>query len=376
MMRKILYVHNSLGLGGAQSVRYMFLKNLPRGEFSIDILCLGEKGEFGRKIESLGYRVNAFNRSYGLFDFITTIKLARQIKKHKYDIVHSALFYANYHCALAAKLSGIKVLIIEEHGEHNLHRKIRHAPLRYLARFIGNSAKSIVCCSEFVKKGVEAIYGINPDKLIVIKNPVEDKKLQLTRTRASMRGELGVPEDAYAVGTVSSLYWVKNQRALVELVARLNASNTYIIIVGDGPLKGELTDYAKKLEVNKRVIFTGWRSDVADLLNSFDIFALPSLSEGLPVCLLEAMSMGLPCIASRAGGITEVIEDGVNGLLLKENSCHELIAAVRGLFADVEMRKRLGEEARKKVTQEFTPKGYISSVLKLYGKCLLISRQA
>lgn len=367
MMRKILYVHNSLGLGGAQSVRYMFLKNLPRGEFSIDILCLGEKGEFGRKIESLGYRVNAFNRSYGLFDFITTIKLARQIKKHKYDIVHSALFYANYHCALAAKLSGAKVLIIEEHGEHNLHWRPKHFIYRVIGRLVAGSSVAVLCCSDFVKEGVGRMYGMNnADKLHVAKNLVEDKKLELKRERADVRRELKIPDNAFLIGTVSSLYWIKNQKILLDALKRLQDDDAYLVLAGDGPLKDELIEYSHKLGVSARVRFVGWRSDVADILNSFDLFALPSLSEGMPVCLLEAMSMGLPCIASRAGGITEVIEDGVNGLLLKDNSCRELIAAVRGLFADAEMRKRLGEEARKKVMQEFTVKDYLGSILKLY----------
>ena len=105
-MAKVLYVHNSLDLGGVQSVRYMFLKHLDSKISSVNICCLGVKGELGEKIEALGYKVDALNQPLGLSSISTTIKLYNYIKRHNFDIVHSALFYANYHSALASSWFG------------------------------------------------------------------------------------------------------------------------------------------------------------------------------------------------------------------------------------------------------------------------------
>ena len=151
-MIKVLYLHNSLHLGGVQSVRYMFLKHLNSNLSSINICCLGQKGELGEKIERLGYRVDVFNKPFGISQFSTTFKLCRYIKDNNFDVVHSSLFYANYHATLACNWTKTPVLVTEEHGEHYLHFKKRHFIYRFLAREISKRSSLIFCCSGFRAK--------------------------------------------------------------------------------------------------------------------------------------------------------------------------------------------------------------------------------
>jgi len=348
-------------------VRYMHLKNIRQGRFSIDILCLGQKGELGARIEALGYKVDAFNCNYGIPNLLTTLKLARYIRKNKYDIVHAALFHANFHSVLAAKLGGAKAVIIEEHGEHNLHWQMRHFIHRAIGRFTAWASDAVLCCSDFVKDGVGRMYGIkDSEKLYLAKNLVEDKRLELKHEKHEVRQQLNIPNQAPVIGTVSSLYWIKNQKLLLDALKKLEDKDIYLVLCGDGPLKGELERYCRKLGLSGRVRFLGWRSDTADILNSFDIFALPSLSEGLPVCLLEAMSIGLPCVASNVGGIPEVIENGVNGILIDPNSCDELAAAAKKIIEERDFAYLIASAARKQAQEYFNPERYIRSLNDLY----------
>src|SRR3989338_6720958 len=282
-MFKILFVHNSLDFGGAQSVRYMFLKHLDSKLLSINICCLANKGEFGKKIEALGYKIDAFNLPYGLLQLSTTLKLYHYIKGNNFDIVHSALFHANYHAALAARWAKVPFLITEEHGEHYFHSKKRH---------------------------------------------------------------------------------------FIDALIELNKGNLFLIIIGDGPIKNNLKEYAQKLGVTDKVRFTGWRNDVADMLNALDIFVLPSVSEGLPISLLEAMSIGLPCIASRVGGIKEVIEDGITGLLVSPRDLGDLTIALKQVINNRNFGLELGLAARRYAMDNFKPSIYVDQVIGLYKRLL------
>jgi len=373
-MVKILYVHNSLDLGGGQSVRYMFLKHLDTAMFAVNICCLGAKGEFGRRIEGLGYKVDAFNRPYGFLSFLTTWKLYRYIKRHEFDIVHASLFYANYHSAIAAKLAGVRLLVTEEHGEHNLHWKRRHFIYRRIGRWVASASDLIFCCSDFVKRGVQKMYGIKEGKLRVLKNLMEDKRAEIKLPSEAIRLGLDIPRDAFVMGTVSSLYWIKNQKALIDVLAQSQENNLFLVLVGDGPLKNELLEYAQTKQVSRKVRFTGWRSDVADILNSFDVFMLPSLSEGLPISLLEAMSVGLPCIASNVGGIPEVIEDGKNGMLVPAADIPALSAAVRAVIKNAQLSSGLGLSARRRVLDLFGPSQYVDRVVGSYDRLIKAGR--
>jgi glycosyltransferase involved in cell wall biosynthesis len=344
----------------------MLLKNLNSGLLDVSVCCLGKKGEFGEKIEGLGYKVEIFNRSFGLWDFSTTLALYRYIKKNDFDIIHSSLFYANYHSALAANWAKVPFLITEEHGEHSFHLKKRHIIYRAIGRYIVKKSNIIFCCSNFVKNGIQEVYNAKEEKTIVLRNPIEDKRQEITKSREAMRRELSIPVNAIVMGTVSTLYWIKNQRILIDALSQLKDYDIFLVMSGDGPLRDELTSYSLKIGVNSKIRFTGWRNDVADILNALDVFVLPSLSEGFPISLLEAMSIGLPCIATGVGGIGEIVEDGVTGLLIPPRSLDGLISALKRIIIDEKFRRELGSSARKYVSKYCNPSVYIKRVINLY----------
>jgi len=362
----ILYVHTSLDTGGAQAARYLFLKYLNNKNIKVSICCLGKKGAYGLKLEELGYQVDVFNSKYGFFNVAATFKLYKYIKTGKFDIVQSSLFFANYHTAIAGFLARISKFIIEEHGEHNFHLRKRHIFYRIIGHYIAKMSKMVICCNESMKLELAKVYNIPLRKICVLKNAIDDKIMNLICTREEMRKKMGISANSLVVGTVGSLSWIKNQEFLIDCFARINRKDKYLVLVGDGPLKQKLVKYADGLEVGDKVYFTGWREDVADILNIFDIFVLTSFSEGLPISLLEAMSMGLPCIATRVGGIPEVLKDDTFGKLVSPDNTEQLLDAINDMSCNMEKAKKIGAAAREFVLKDFSVPEYINNMLKIY----------
>jgi glycosyltransferase involved in cell wall biosynthesis len=288
------------------------------------------------------------------------------MKSEAFDIVHSSLFFANYHSTLAGTLAKIPLIITEEHGEHSFHLKTRYWFHRLIGRLIARLSDVILCCSDAMKKDIQRLYHVPEIKIKVIKNMVEDETLHVSRSRKTIRHELQLPEQATVLGTVSSLSRIKNQRLLIDLLYRFKEKELFLVFVGDGPLKEELKKYAISLDISSKVRFTGWRDDVANILNSLDVFILPSISEGMPISLLEAMSMGLPCIATRVGGIEELLSDGVTGKLVEVNNHGELANALAWVLDNRGEAEKLGLAARQHVIQNFKSSSYVNKVIKLY----------
>lgn len=175
-----------------------------------------------------------------------------------------------------------------------------------------------------------------------------------------------IPPDSLIIGTVGSLSWIKNQELLISCFAKIDRKDKFLILVGDGPVRQKLMKYASSLGIGDRVYFTGWREDIADMLNMFDIFVLPSLSEGLPMSLLEAMSMSLPCIATRVGGVPEIIKDNTLGRIVDLNNKEELLDAIKDITSDIENARKIGALSREYVLKNFSVYSYIDNILNLY----------
>jgi len=172
-------------------------------------------------------------------------------------------------------------------------------------------------------------------------------------TRAQVRDELGIAQDALVVGTVGRLVELKNQRLLLEAAALLRPSwpGLVVVLAGDGPLRDDLVSLARQLGMQDSVVFTGPRQDVPRLLNAFDVFALPSRTEGLSIALLEACAAGLPLVATRVGGNDEIVQEHQTGLLIPSDDVSALRAALSQLLEDPAQRLRMGENARRWVVE-------------------------
>jgi glycosyltransferase involved in cell wall biosynthesis len=168
--------------------------------------------------------------------------------------------------------------------------------------------------------------------------------------------ELGIPDDMKIIGTVGRLVPIKDHKTFLfgaKLILE-SEPNVRFVIVGDGPLMAELKKQSYELDIATHVCFTGFREDTDILLNMFDVFCLTSIHEGIPMALLEAMSLGKPIVATRVGGISEVIDDNGSGLLIDSENPQSFADACIKVLRDKNLRASLSERAVSVVKEKFT----------------------
>jgi len=203
-----------------------------------------------------------------------------------------------------------------------------------------------------------------------IRNGIDVARVAPSRSRDAVRDEIGVARDAFVVGTVGRLMPVKAFDQLIAALAELRRDgaglDARLVIVGDGPLRSELEACAARLGVSRETTFLGARGDVNDLMTAFDVFALPSLHEGIPMVILEAMAAGVPIVASRVGGIPEIVTNEEHALLVHPRDSSALADAIGRIASAPALAARLVRSARARVESEFSIEQKCREVRALY----------
>ena len=196
-----------------------------------------------------------------------------------------------------------------------------------------------------------------------------DKFANLTIDRETKRRKLGIPTEAIVLISVGELSKRKNQQVAIKAVSKLKLNNLYYVICGQGNLKDNLVNLCKELNIENHVLFLGYRSDTVDLLHMSDVFMFPSLQEGLPVALMEAMAAGLPCIVSRIRGNVDLIENKKGGLLCNVSNEGEYSIAINTIVENYEFKHDMSEY-NKNVVQKFDIKVVMEQMEKIYREVL------
>lgn len=211
----------------------------------------------------------------------------------------------------------------------------------------------VVAVSSDIEKSLAQIYGAN--RVICIHNGIDLEAVHVAIQGSEMRKEWKIDDKAIVIGTVGRLVPVKGHAVLLQALRILRNSNhnVMLLLLGDGPLRGHLEAEVKRLELEESVIFAGHQEQSYDFINMMDIFVLPSLHEGIPMVLLEALVLKRPVIASRVGGIPEVVSHDECGILVGPANPEELAAGLRGLIQDRKKAEELGNTGRCRIEQEF-----------------------
>lgn len=273
--------------------------------------------------------------------------LIRIMRRRGVDVMHSHEFDMAVHGAAATLLLRRPHVITMHGGRYYAGRWPRRAALRWAAKrsqaFVGVSASAVADLARTLR--------LPQDLPCLVHNGIRFREGQ----GGAIRTELGVRGEETLVVAVGSLYPVKGHIVLLRALAALDpaAAPWRLAIAGSGGEEGALRAFAIQHDMADRVHLLGHRSDVADILAAADVYAMPSLSEGLPLGLLEAMFAGKAIVASNVGGIPEAVTNGGNALLVPPGDAAALAAALRTLLADARLRARLGAAARDRVTRTF-----------------------
>jgi glycosyltransferase involved in cell wall biosynthesis len=256
------------------------------------------------------------------------------------------------------------------HSAYYEYSKRHHLTEKILSKF----TEKIICVSKAVQDFVVNIEGISNRKTCIIYNGSDISSVAVTyEADDDMEVISNLDGNNVVIIIVASLTENKGHRFLLEAVKLLieNEKKVQVLIVGDGPLRVDLGEYAQALGVTSRVIFTGQRNNVVPLLKVSDIFVLPSIRrEGLSIAVIEAMAADLPVVGTSVGGLPEQIEDQINGFVVKPCDSYELYCALKRLVDEKSLRKQMGLQGRKIYEERFTPSIMNRQIEELYAQAL------
>jgi len=322
-----------------------------------------DDGELRKELVGLGIKLIILKKGEGLHLRFLYQLLAR-FRQLKPDLVHCrnaspVVIYGG----IAAKVSSLP-LVVSVHG----HSCLLENDYRLKAWYkIQNFSNKVITVSGSIKRELIVAGGVNPGKITVIHNGI-DLAWAKPELREQKRRELGLNGSKLIIGCVGNLKPVKGHEYLIRAVPLVLSEfpDARFILVGDGPLRNELELLASRLNVKDSVIFLGNRMDVHELMPVFDVFALPSLSEGLCNVLLEAMLAEKPVVATNVGGNPEVVEDGKTGILVHAREPSKLAKAIVSLLGNAGKRREMGRMGLLKVKKEFQFRKTIEEYEKIY----------
>jgi sugar transferase (PEP-CTERM/EpsH1 system associated) len=348
-MKNLLHLCESSETGGAESVLVNIADNLDKRRYR-SLVCLLSDGWLKQQLDRRNIETIIIPQPRS-FDPGWLKQAHRLLKERDIHLMHSHEFATNVYASLLAKITGIPA-VTTVHGKNYYGEKWRRrAAYRYAARH-----STMVAVSHDMKRFLVERISIPPDKLRVIHNGIDLGRYAEQQADRAIRKKLGIRDGQPVIGTIGNLFAVKGQVHLLRAcrdVARV-FPDLVLLIAGEGDQRGMLEKEASDIGMADRVKFLGFRDDVPSLLQAMDVFVLPSLSEGLPLSVLEALSLKKPVVASDVGGIPEIIENGVTGYLVPPENPEALAEKITLLLQNPERAAVIGQAGRRRVEEDFS----------------------
>ncbi len=365
----ILHLVNGFAIGGAELKLLELVKaiNDKYGEQYQQIVCsVGQSGPLEERFSQLGLPVYVFPKHHR-FDISLISKVARLMKQYQIDIVQTTLFYADVIGAFAARRANVPVHISWEtvsHHQNYMHaKKIQQVAYRWAMKDIYR----IVAVSDEVKQSIITKRKVPASRLQVIHYGVDLSRFE-SKPSTAKKEQLGLASRYPVLGVVGRLDPVKGHRYLLEALPPVVKKYPQLccVVVGDGPSRSDLEKMTEQLGLTENVKFLGFRDDVNELLPILDIFLLPSISEGLPNAILEAMACNVPVIATTVGGIPEVIAHRKTGMLVRPKYPDDIRNCIIELLDIESLKASIIKNAALLVRGEFSLEHQVGAFHALY----------
>ena len=366
----ILHVVDSLEFGGLERVTTDLAKAQHARGHGVAVFSINTTVGLMPELLAAGIPVVVGGKSRSL-DWAVLGKLRSTVAQRGVDVVHSHNFVPNYYAAIA--LLGATNAPALVSTCHDMGDRLSNRKLRWLYRLSLMRTRRVAMVGQqvhdrYVATGMVKAYGAE-----TVLNGIPVRRfIGSPARRLAARQAMGIDVGVPVIGTVGRLVSLKNQRLLIEILPALLAKHPTLrlVIAGDGPLDSALRAQAVSANVDRQVVFLGQRSDVADLLPGFDIFALPSLTEGLSIALLEACATGAAVVATSVGGNPEIVKHGQTGLLVPPDDGPALREALAALLADPALRERMGRSASEWVGANASIEALCSTYDRFYRRVL------
>ena len=348
--------------------------SLARGEDSMAFVADAHGVEVVR-IDELGREISP------LRDLMATIRLARLIRKERPQILHTHTAKAGTVGRVAALLAGSRRPPIVVHTFHGHVLRGYFGPLRsqffrLLERWLAARTTALIAVSPQVRDDLVALGVAHQDRFVVIRLGIElDERIAPEQNgRDESRRYLGIPGDRFAVGWIGRMTAVKRTDDVLVAFKRLRESgvDAVLCMVGDGPDRPGLEQRAHDLGIARDTLFLGYQEDVAQFYAAFDALVLPSSNEGTPVSVIEALAAERPVVATRVGGVPDVVRDGEDGFLVEAGATGDLADRLGRLARDPALRAQMGKRGRERVLPRYAVERLVADVDDLYRSLLAV----
>jgi glycosyltransferase involved in cell wall biosynthesis len=368
--RDVVYVIASMIVGGTQTHLLQVFRFLDRRRWRPRLFCLRDGGLLASAARDLDVGVTSFGMHGSLkhpSDLSGVVRMAARLRSVRPDVVHGYLLRGNFYGALAARLARVPAVITSKRGLHQPASGAERLAVRVsnaLSDVVTGNSPAVLDFTREVEPPFRAPMEMIPSGIDVDRFE--------RRGARDLRADLGLA-DRPVLGTAITWRPRKGYRLLFEAFAAVRKASprAALLVAGVDRLEGDPADLADQLGIREAVYTLGRRDDMTEVLATFDVFALPSESEGMSNALLEAMAMRLPVVATAVGGNVVVIEDNVSGFLVEYPDSPALARKVLELFSNAELRKGVGGRARDRVVERYSAAAMVRDMEALYDRVLV-----
>lgn len=369
---RVMYLIDHLGMGGAERMLATYLAHMDPDAVTPYVVVLDPRADnpIAETLASRGVTVE-FVPIKRLRDPLAVPRLVRSMRRWRPDVVHNQLQWSIVLGGAAARILGIPAVATL----HTMHRDTPRLRDRLRARItrlaLVHLHDSVIAVSEAGRTAHIRDLGLDDEQVRTIRNGIDvDRWVRRDRRRVEL--ELGIEESDRVLISVAVLREGKGLNDLIDAFSEVASEfpSARCLIVGDGPQRAVLARQAADVPFGDRISFLGQREDVPELLAAADVFVLPSHYEVLPTAIAEAMAAGVPVVATGVGGVPEMVEDGISGLLVAPGRVRELAHACLRLLQDSELAGRLADEAARVVRERFDVDSQFAEILDLYDSVL------
>jgi len=370
---RVLFVIHQLGVGGSEYVVLNLTQQLDPANFEVSVAAFGGgalENDFHKACEN----IFLIYKNPG-FDYSAMIQMSKIIKNNKIDVINAHHYMPLFYSFAASKILNRRQLVFTEHSVPEVD-SIKNSIHGKIFNIMCYQIDSIVGVSNEIANRFKGHYPRHQKKVLTVLNGIDTVKYNNKVNKSEIRNQWGLTSEQFVVGVVANFRHVKNHACLVRAVSRIKDaySNICLFFVGVGvsnPLENsesEIRILVAEKGLKQQVVFAGYQDDVPAILPIFDVFCLPSFSEGLPVSVLEAMAARVPVIGSKARGITEVIKHRHTGLLFDIDNDEELAGFLVEVIQNREILKTMSDNGYKYVVENHDTATWIKQWSNIFSK--------
>lgn len=378
----VLRVISRLNIGGTAIHTILVTEGMRDSAYQVHLVCGREDTDEGNMMAYAAAHgveplvIPELGRSIHLWkDLIALWKIYRLIRRVRPSIVDTHAAKAGTLGRIAARLAGVPVVVHTFHG-HVLReyfgRTVSWA-FTQVERCLARWTDLVIMVSRQGREELISLRVVPPERIEYVPLGLDLQQLQSgIGDGPGIRGEWGVPSGGYLVGIVARLVPIKGHKDFINAAAIVaeKRRDVWFAVVGDGKLRRELETMVRDRNLQGRVIFTGFRNDLENVFDAFDVLALTSYNEGLPVTIIEAMTAGIPVVATEVGGVAELVEEEVTGFLVAPRDVEAIADRILYLLDHPDVAWRMGEEGKRRAVRRFTKDRLVRDMLRIYDGLL------